>query len=598
MNGSVPDDPAVLARADDADPANAGTVPIETGRRLIRLPQPPAQSLRQRVAEAWTRALWRTPLHAVQLRGHHPMRLLMVPADPIAGRADAGRAIRAGRFAFRGLVLPLERVDFGRLEVAAPFADHLHRFAWLRDLSAAGTRAQVAPVAEAMVRRWLAAHGDAVSVPAWSIANAGWRLLNWLANAPVILSSNDPVYRSAVLTAFARTARHLDRQAPRERPGVEAVVGWCAVITAGLALPGGEPRRLFGEQGLRAALGSALFDDGGNIQRSPMAQIAVIEAMAMLAAAYAARQVNPPDYLAVAQARAVPALLALVHGDGGLGAWAGAGGVGPEVIEAVVAASGVRARPLRDARDWGYQRVTARRTVLMVDAAPPPAQPLGRGQMATGCAGTLAFELSEGAHRIIVNCGGAGLTGAFVPDDLARGLRSTAAHSTLVIDDTNSTAILASGALGAGVGVVDVERRESDGGSRLEASHDGYARRFGMIHRRLLMLGPSGRELRGEDVLLPSARARRTRRAKADIPFAIRFHLAPGVVPVVTGDTGLIPCPEGPTWRLRAAGGTLFVEDSLWVDGDGRPHPTHQLVIHGLCPTGGISIGWLMRHAD
>ena len=32
-------------------------------------------------------------------------------------------------------------------------------------------------------------------------------------------------------------------------------------------------------------------------------------------------------------------------------------------------------------------------------------------------------------------------------------------------------------------------------------SHDGYARRHGLIHRRLLILSPNGRELRGEDLL-------------------------------------------------------------------------------------------------
>src|SRR3546814_1254628 len=84
---------------------------------------------------------------------------------------------------------------------------------------------------------------------------------------------------------------------------------------------------------------------------------------------------------------------------------------------------------------------------LLADAAPPP---IARVTEA-GCASTLAFELSDGDERIVVNCGGAALTGATIPADLARGLRTTAAHSTLTIADSNSTAILPSGALGRGV---------------------------------------------------------------------------------------------------------------------------------------------------
>src|SRR3546814_10992381 len=110
-----------------------------------------------------------------------------------------------------------------------------------------------------------------------------------------------------------------------------------------------------------------------------------------------------------------------------------------------VAASGVRTRPLKQARDGGYQRVVASKVVVLADAAPPP---IARVTEA-GCASTLAFELSDGDERIVVNCGGAALTGATIPADLARGLRTTAAHSTLVVADSNSTAILATGSLGS-----------------------------------------------------------------------------------------------------------------------------------------------------
>ena len=38
----------------------------------------------------------------------------------------------------------------------------------------------------------------------------------------------------------------------------------------------------------------------------------------------------------------------------------------------MVEASGVRTRPLRQPRDWGYQRLAAGSAVLVMDAAPPP----------------------------------------------------------------------------------------------------------------------------------------------------------------------------------------------------------------------------------
>ena len=62
--------------------------------------------------------------------------------------------------------------------------------------------------------------------------------------------------------------------------------------------------------------------------------------------------------------------LGLVHADGGMGSWQGSGATSALNIQYVVAASGVRTRPLKQARDWGYQRMVANRVVLLADAAP------------------------------------------------------------------------------------------------------------------------------------------------------------------------------------------------------------------------------------
>ena len=93
-----------------------------------------------------------------------------------------------------------------------------------------------------------------------------------------------------------------------------------------------------------------------------------------------------------ALARAVPPLLGVAHGDGGCRSWQGGGPTSAATVHAVIAATGVRTRPLRQARDWGYQRLAADKGVLIVDAAPPPIARLVDG----GCASTLAFELSDG----------------------------------------------------------------------------------------------------------------------------------------------------------------------------------------------------------
>jgi uncharacterized heparinase superfamily protein len=67
----------------------------------------------------------------------------------------------------------------------------VHGFHWLADLEAAGPREQAWPVAERILRL-AAGQSQGASRPgkgpAWSVDNAGNRLLNWLVHAPLILS--------------------------------------------------------------------------------------------------------------------------------------------------------------------------------------------------------------------------------------------------------------------------------------------------------------------------------------------------------------------------------------------------------------------------
>lgn len=570
------------------DPATDG---IEQGKRLIRIGGDRGLSLADRVNEQLLRLAWRTPLHSLRLRGRHPLKLIAVADDPFFGDVARGRALLDGELMFRG-----ERHAIGSLEMTRPswsksFGDYLHSFAWLRDLSSVATRAQAVPVAESLMRKWLGAHADKVTNPAWRADLWGGRILFWTAHAPLILSSTDLVYRSKVLNTLARGARHLDRSADRMPAGTPRIAAWCGVLAAGLMIPGGDPRRAFGEAGLARAIRASVTDDGGIVGRSPLALLEAIMLLTLLRSTYAARRLDAPELVETTLAKMVTALLGVTHGDRGLASWQGGVPVDGETIDAIVAATGVRVRPLRQARAWGYQRLAQQRTVLIVDAAPPPVARVTEG----GCASTLAFEFSDGAERIVVSCGGARSADLRLPAALAEGLRTTAAHSTLVVGDSNSTAIHPDGTLGRGVGEMELSRQETETASRIEASHDGYVRRHGVIHRRTIALGADGRDVRGEDSLLPGGR-----RGKATpSSFAIRFHLHPAieVSPTADGSGALLRTKSGAMWQFRARGGSLAIEESVWVDKAGMPRETRQLVLTGEAPVGGHSVSWLFHRA-
>ncbi len=110
---------------------------------------------------------------------------------------------------------------------------------------------------------------------------------------------------------------------------------------------------------------------------------------------------------------------------------------------------------------------------------------------------------------------------------------------------------------------VRIEREDGPEGALLRASHDGYARDFGIIHGRSIKLSADGASLEGEDSFTPFD-VRGLPGGEPD-EFAIRFHLHPTIkASRAVGRPGRHPaaCPTaryGPSppsamrWRSRKA---------------------------------------------
>lgn len=518
-----------------------------------------------------------------------PLRLVAVPRDHVQGDRRRGDALLTGKFSCGGDMLPLANFDFAKVGTAGPLAEQLQSFSWLRDLAASASREKGARLAEAIAGRWLLAHGARID-EAWRPELWGERILFWTAYAPYILSSHDDGYRSALLNTLARGARYLDGNADKAPPGLKRVTAWAGMAVAALLLQGRIGRLAHAEAGLAKALTGAQFDDGGLISRTPHEQALLADRLGLLRSAYFAGKQSLPDGIEAAAAAALAALHGVIMGDGGLSSWQGGNAGDPARLTALIEGCGLRARPLRQPKGWGYHRLSALGTIVIIDAAPPPPARMAEA----GCASTLALEIADGAQRLIVNCGGPEPLPTRLPDALVDALRTTAAHSTLTLADTNSTAILPDGSLGKGVTDVIVERSEDNDSSRIEAGHDGYVRSFGLLHRRSVALGNDGKELRGTDQLVPKKRKRKT------VPFAIRFHLAAGIEPTVTADGmgAILRSPGAPPWNFRSRGSPVGIEESLVVDGRGEANRTVQLVLSGDSGAEGAEVHWQLRRSS
>ena len=258
-------------------------------------------------------------------------------------------------------------------------------------------------------------------------------------------------------------------------------------------------------------------------------------------------------------------------------------------------------RPLGHAPDSGYQRLAGGRTLVLLDAgcAPP-------GALATEAhAGCLSFEMASGTYRVIVNCG----TAVGGDESWYIALRGTAAHSTLVIDDTSQALVLSGGMFArllgprliGGPSTVETKRTQGQHGLTIEATQDGYVSRFGMLHQRRMTLAPRGTALTGTDRIIPVeskvwARLGAGRRFEEGVPYTLRFHIHPDVRPSLAQGRAsvILKLPNGEGWRFRCGGGELSIEESIYF-GSGFPRRTEQLVINGRIGSEPVEVAWVFE---
>ena len=115
-------------------------------------------------------------------------------------------------------------------------------------------------------------------------------------------------------------------------------------------------------------------------------------------------------------------------------------------------------------------------------------------------------------------------------------------------------------------------------GDLLTTSHDGYLARFGVMHRRVLMIAHDGARLDGEDTLSPAPGAR-IKGTETD--YALRFHLHPAVKASRLSDARgvMLVLPNRDVWTFEALDDKVDLEDSVFLAGNDGPRRTAQIVI-------------------
>jgi uncharacterized heparinase superfamily protein len=522
------------------------------------------------------RGLAASPFYRHTLIGRAPTDLRLRVGERWPGDAVRGTKILAGEIMLAGQVVHNPMPVWFPHDAGENWLAAWHDFSWVADVLSVGGGAKDA--VRALVQSWLSDNHSWHPI-AWRADVMATRIYTWIVHFDEIASREaDRLLRRAMLVSLAGQLRHLARIAAWELSGSARLRALKGLIAGLVALAASEKRIVRALRAIERELPAQILTDGGHGSRNPSVQLDVLRDLVDTRAALRAAHIAVPGPLQEAIDRMAPILRFFRHGDRKLALFNDSIEEDGILVDLVLTRSETKGRAPVQGPHSGFQRMQAGHSLVLVDTGAPPPQ----GFDDAAHAGPLSFEMSQGRERIIVNCGGY-RGGERAWRQVAR---ATAAHSVLVVADTNSVEIKDDGTLGHAPPTIRCERAEADGHQWIAISHDGYRQRFGLIYARELYLAPDGEDLRGEDRLS----------GQPGIAFAVRFHLHPAVEPRLVKDAGsvLLRLPSGLVWRLRAAGAEIGLAESIYL-GSGELRKTRQIVLSGVTGGDGASVRWALR---
>lgn len=516
-----------------------------------------------------------------KLAGTIPEKLILSPVDVWKGSAEKARwLIHGGVFMLEGDRLELHNANWNPDGVDDAWIKYIHGFEWLRDLrTLGGDKGRLA--ARAMLENWMLQHPHPDEIN-WRADILGLRLSNWLASFTFFGESATAEFQEQFYISLARQVRVLSKSVPGCLNGVPMLQALKGLAYAGLAMEGREQLLEQALNLLHKEIGRQILSDGGHVSRSPQQLLDAIIVLVDIRSALRQGGYPCPEKIQHALDRAVPALRFFRHADRSFALFNGTQEGHEELMKQVSLQSGSRARTLNSLPHTGYERLCVGRGLIMMDTGKPPKWP----HDVTSHAAPLAFEMSYGRERIIVNCGSHPTN-----PDWQDALRFTAAHSTLTIDDRNACEIHKDGSLSRKPKKVSLNREEWVGAVLVDASHDGYVPLNGITHRRRLYYADQGNDLRGEDTLTCTTGLNKTHN------ISVRFHLHPkvNVSLVKDGEEAILSLPGGTGWRFTASGAPLAIEESIYMGEGIRPRKTKQLVISAIMDIDTLQIKWALQ---
>jgi uncharacterized heparinase superfamily protein len=425
----------------------------------------------------------------------------------------------------------------------------------------------------------------------WTLDVVTMRLIYWISSYEIIFKNSDLIFRSKVINNIVKQTKHLFKNISLVNSGVDKIKSLAALILVGNSFEQYEEYTQYGLKNLEDELGSFINKDGFVKSKNPEDLFWALYFLVLIKEWLTLSRKQTPAFINIYINSLGICFKFLRFSNGDLPLFNGANHINTEKFYEFLESRGYEFENMENIF-CGYAKIKSKKIELFIDANNPSSMLHSRNYQA----GPLSFELASNGIKFISNSG----SGKNLGEELSYLSSSTAAHSTLTINDTSSCIFQKNALIRKYFGnsliekhnIFKTEFKNDKEFIQCIIAHDGYEKRFKILHERQITLFKSKNHIEGIDSLKCKSLENK------NLTFSVRFHIHPDIrITKTMGNDILLSSSEGEGWIFRSPQIPTKIEKNLYFGNPDNIKESSFILLEGNIENENTNIIWHLEKA-
>ena len=454
----------------------------------------------------------------------------------------------------------------------------LNNFFWFFSLDLKSSKKSVQKV----ISDWINKNNKYEKV-SWDFDVTAKRIISWLSNHQLSYNEGTKEYKHMFDHMIQKQTNHLVNEIKSSKNLANKIIGCSAIILAGLSYKTDKIYLNFGLNFLKKITKYSIDNQGFLKSRNIKQQIFYLKYFILIREWFKESQIETPEYLDEAIYFLGQAYAYFWQNTKVNLLFNGNNNSNNLDFDNYLKRLGYKFK--NDKKDYcGYTILQNKKICLAMDTGSSPDFKHSENYQS----GALSFELISNGKKLISNCG----YHEKINQKLNQISKSSAAHSTLVIDDSSSCKFAKNKGtwiLKSGLKIIEKKFIFEKNYWKIEASHDGYLKKYNSIHKRSIEFYPEEMTLIGIDKIA-------RKKIDKDYKFHIRFHLDPSIRLMKTQDNKSILIEldqEG--WKFTCDNYEINIDNGLYFGNKNSYIENQNIFISGISNSDEENIKWEIK---